>query len=287
MKYKPNIHSLLCWGIIFAVVMGVCLCIRLFVLIPFKVKTVAMCEDLQRGDGILVNRILGNPTELRGRTLVFRSPSPQKNLHQPLFISRCVAVPGDTLCITGLGYTVNGKPYPRSPKTLATYVCDTLHQRRLKVCLKRSRIPFRYSHSSEENKLTFRLTDFEAFQLRETLPDSLSRIWHAIPPKTYQLIVPRKGEKLTLDHQHIAAIEQLIQMETGGKVSYTGGKYTINNTPTSIYLFKQNYYWVLSDNRDESIDSRHLGFIPQNKIIGTAWFRWFSADWTRTFQFIY
>ncbi|MCK9343205.1 MAG: signal peptidase I [Massilibacteroides sp.] len=287
MKHNPNIHSLLCWGIILALVMGVCLCIRLFILTPFKVKTVAMCESLQRGDGILVNRILGSPAELRGRTLVFRSPSPQKTLPQPLFISRCVAVPGDTLCITGLGYTVNGKPYPRSPQTLATYVCDTLYQRVLKACLKRTRIPFRYGHPSEENTFMFRLTDFEAFQLRETLPDTLSRMFHAIPPQTYQLIVPHKGEKLALDHQHIAAIEQLIQLETGEKVSYTGGKYKKNNSPYSVYLFKQNYYWVLSDNKDEGIDSRHLGFIPQNNIIGTAWFRWLSADWTRSFQFIY
>ena len=44
------------------------------------------------------------------------------------------------------------------------------------------------------------------------------------------------------------------------------------------YQVKQNYYWAMGDNRDDSLDSRYWGLIPEDFILGEALFAYFSLD---------
>ncbi len=46
----------------------------------------------------------------------------------------------------------------------------------------------------------------------------------------------------------------------------------------SEFTVKQNYYWAMGDNRDDSLDSRYWGFVPENFILGEALFAYFSVD---------
>tara|TARA_B100000029_G_scaffold509189_2_gene597792 strand:- start:4142 stop:5197 length:1056 start_codon:yes stop_codon:yes gene_type:complete len=41
-------------------------------------------------------------------------------------------------------------------------------------------------------------------------------------------------------------------------------------TSMESYLVKQNYYWMMGDNRDDSADSRYWGFVPEKLILGEA-----------------
>ena len=55
----------------------------------------------------------------------------------------------------------------------------------------------------------------------------------------------------------------------------------INGQPASSlkeYRIKQNYYWAMGDNRDDSLDSRYWGFVPENFILGEALFTYFSLN---------
>ena len=55
----------------------------------------------------------------------------------------------------------------------------------------------------------------------------------------------------------------------------------INDIPVSEwsgYEVKQNYYWAMGDNRDDSLDSRYWGLIPENFILGEALFAYFSLN---------
>ena len=44
------------------------------------------------------------------------------------------------------------------------------------------------------------------------------------------------------------------------------------------YQVRQNYYWAMGDNRDDSLDSRYWGLIPEDFILGEALFAYFSLD---------
>ena len=44
------------------------------------------------------------------------------------------------------------------------------------------------------------------------------------------------------------------------------------------YTINQNYYWAMGDNRDDSLDSRYWGFVPENGILGEAIFVYFSLN---------
>jgi signal peptidase I len=55
----------------------------------------------------------------------------------------------------------------------------------------------------------------------------------------------------------------------GDKVYYDG-------SPITSYTFKQDYYWMMGDNRHNSADSRSWGVVPFDHVVGTPVFVWFS-----------
>jgi len=83
----------------------------------------------------------------------------------------------------------------------------------------------------------------------------------------------------------------LIVVHESNKLEIKNEKIFINGIETSTYLIKENYYFVLDDNRDNAKDSRYWGFLPESHIIGKATFLWFSYDknkgkirWNRIFK---
>ncbi len=54
-------------------------------------------------------------------------------------------------------------------------------------------------------------------------------------------------------------------------------RYTKENKPYKIRI-PEGQYWMLSDNVNDSADSRHFGFIPHEDLIGKASFIWFSKN---------
>lgn len=74
------------------------------------------------------------------------------------------------------------------------------------------------------------------------------------------------------------------------------GKFILNGAEVTEYTFKMDYYFMMGDNRHNSADSRFWGFVPEDHIVGKAWFIWLSLDkykgwfdgkirWRRSFTF--
>ncbi|MBC3784463.1 signal peptidase I [Spirosoma utsteinense] len=93
------------------------------------------------------------------------------------------------------------------------------------------------------------------------------------------LQVPKKGVTVALNEKTIALYGSVIERYEGNEnVSLTANSVKLNGQQITSYTFKQDYYFMMGDNRHNSEDSRYWGFVPEDHIVGKAVFVWMSLD---------
>lgn len=90
------------------------------------------------------------------------------------------------------------------------------------------------------------------------------------------LLIPEKNDTVLLTLKNLPVYSRIIEIYEKNKLSVEGNRIMINDVESVKYIFKQNYYFVLDDNRDDGKDSRYWGLLPEDHIIGKASFVWFS-----------
>lgn len=93
-----------------------------------------------------------------------------------------------------------------------------------------------------------------------------------------EIVVPFEGQEITLTSNNWPIYKDLIERYEHNNVTIEGSEFTINEVKTNNYIIKQNYYFAMGDNRDNSEDSRSWGFVPEDHIIGKAFVVWMSLD---------
>jgi len=91
------------------------------------------------------------------------------------------------------------------------------------------------------------------------------------------LKIPKKGDVITLNPENIAQYYLIIKNYEGNEsFKIEKNQYILNGNPIKTYTIKQNYYWMMGDNRDNSLDSRYFGYVPEDHIMGKPVFIWMS-----------
>jgi len=96
--------------------------------------------------------------------------------------------------------------------------------------------------------------------------------------------IPEEGKTVAITTQSIPFYKRIIEVYEGTEmgvnntISISGNQVLLNNSPITNYTFKQNYYWMMGDNRHNSEDSRYWGYVPETHIVGKPVFLFMSFD---------
>ena len=250
------------------------------------------------------------------------------------FIKRCIGIPGDVIAIQNQQVFINSKAFATPPRAETMYfvktteVLDERFFRRFDIVndFKSAEGPFinwqpleAYNDSTKTNTLVgYRvnmtagvLAKFKTFDWVKGIESTTEPV--SAQPETGiygssayawnrdnygPLTVPKQGMTVPINEQTIAVYGPVIERYEGNKkVQLTPTTVNLNGQPITSYTFKQDYYFMMGDNRHNSEDSRYWGFVPADHIVGKAVFVWMSLDpvpadiwhkirWSRVFRLI-
>ncbi|WP_238784412.1 signal peptidase I [Blattabacterium cuenoti] len=208
------------------------------------------------------------------------------------YIKRCVGLPGDLIFIKKGILFVNHKKEKLISNKEQAYLIKTenvpLNVEYLEKEMDIEDIQF-IMEKNDEYFYQIMLTEKEAIQIKNLFDNIIFVKKHILPmsfrenyifPNNYgwnrdffgPLHIPKKGELIKLDLKNIHIYNDIITYEKGKKINYPSKKY---------YEVKNNYYFMMGDNRHNSYDSRYWGLVPEDHIVGKPVFIWMSIDWNR------
>ncbi len=92
------------------------------------------------------------------------------------------------------------------------------------------------------------------------------------------IYIPEAGKTVTLNTEVLPFYSEIIKNYEGNDLEINGDDIFINGKLATTYTFQQDYYWMMGDNRHNSLDARYWGFVPFDHVVGKPVFIWFSWD---------
>ncbi|WP_179346118.1 signal peptidase I [Winogradskyella ursingii] len=256
-------------------------------------------ENVERNDIV----VFGQPADT---LLDMNKFEPDRNYYKPIdkktnLVKRCVGLPGDTLELRDGYVFIDGKQniLPNRAKIQFSYEVTfkrALQPNRILSILKNHDITDGVGRGSSENSYYVSAASDEAIARLKNHPEisGISSIKRTPDTKedifprddNYNwnidqlgpIYIPKAGDNVALTMANLPIYKRAISEYEGNKIVSRGNQIFINDKPATSYTFKQDYYWMMGDNRHNSIDARFWGFVPYNHIIGKPVFIWMSID---------
>ena len=98
------------------------------------------------------------------------------------------------------------------------------------------------------------------------------------------ILIPKAEMTVAIDTKSLPLYKRIIEVYEGSemgmdhKISVEGNTVKLNGETFTSYTFKQDYYWMMGDNRNNSQDARMWGYVPFNHVVGKPVFVWMSWD---------
>lgn len=260
-------------------------------------------ENIERNDIVVFNWPVDTVRKFFDRSgKHYKKPIDKKSN----YVKRAVGVPGDSLSVVNGYVHINGKQLelPDRAKPQFSYVGQTKGQPFNPQSLyKLYDITDGYSYNPNNNAFFIQSLSDEGFErfknhpnvatIRKYIdsagvknaslfPNDGKRNWNNdnIGP----IYIPEAGKTVDITPQSMAFYKEIIETYEGSemgvenRLTINGTQVLLNGKPIDSYTFKQNYYWMMGDNRNNSEDSRTWGYVPENHVVGKPVFIWMSWD---------